>query len=241
LNKQGGNQNFLILEKESSPFGLMKSFPLWWLRYDIGGHALHNNLGAINFLQQQGISSYQQKRKAYIIYKNKYIPFPFQLHLAYLNLEERIVCYRDFLKAYFTATSSTTIDEHLLHTFWKSIYNLFLYPYNTKLWKTDLKLISTNRKQRISQESFNTIKNWFLHRNTKNYGSNEIVRYPTQWGFEQYLYPFFTKVKWNTLFNQMIISIDPINKTFITNTHQIHYTKLIWLIFKQNAPKEVNK
>jgi cation diffusion facilitator CzcD-associated flavoprotein CzcO len=28
LNKQGGNQNFLILEKESSPFGLMKSFPL---------------------------------------------------------------------------------------------------------------------------------------------------------------------------------------------------------------------
>lgn len=96
---------------------------------------------------------------AFIDYKNLFIPFPFQLHLRYLDQKEREKCLKDFLKIAIISQKKkpTNLDEYLQLTFGSSIYYSFLKPYNYKIRKTDLDLIGINWKKRISYENFDTI------------------------------------------------------------------------------------
>ncbi|MDR0607209.1 MAG: hypothetical protein LBG52_02395 [Candidatus Peribacteria bacterium] len=136
----------------------------------------------LKLLEQYGVSSYQQKRKAYVYHKGKYLPFPFQLHLAFLDPEEKILCYRDFMKAQQRNSKQypQNLDQLLKTSFGETLYQNFLKPYNKKIWKTDLTQISTNWKGRITKESIATFKEGYLHKNTENYGSNAWVYYPRQ-------------------------------------------------------------
>ena len=192
-------KNYSILEKEKDSLWLMRSFKLWNYHDDLWWHALHDKNEIIKkFLEKEWkINHYRQKRKAYIDYKNVFIPFPFQLHLAYLWEKERKECFEDFLKTYVNNKDKKVdnLEEFLKIKFWDWIYKYFLKIYNKKIWKTKLDRISTNWNDRISFENIDIFIKWYLEKNKENHWTNNFVNYPEKKWFQEYINTFFKKIK----------------------------------------------
>lgn len=66
--------------------------------------------------------------------------FPFQMHLGGLEPDARDRCLRDLIEVSKAAGSrrATNFEEHLLGTFGQAMCDLFLFPYNRKMWKRPL-------------------------------------------------------------------------------------------------------
>ena len=227
------DKSFCILEKQSYPFWLMKSFKLSNSWCDLWWHALHDrDKKVIEYIHKEWeIESYRQKREAYVDYENKYIPFPFQLHLSYLESKKRNTCILDFLKSYCKSkllnNKPKDLESFLEISFWKSISNSFLKPYNEKLWKTDLNGISCNWSDRIPFENIRKILKWAFKKDNENYWSNSYVNYPESWWFENYLSKFFSKIKKYVNFSCHITNIDTKYHIIYTDTQVFHYGNLI--------------
>ena len=66
--------------------------------------------------------------------------FPFQMNLRGLEIDARAACVRDLAEATFRppARPPANFEQHLLATFGRSMCELFLFPYNRKMWKRPL-------------------------------------------------------------------------------------------------------
>lgn len=221
------DKDFLILEKEDRPGGLCRSHKIGNLYYDIGAHALHkkavesskelNEIIDINKL-------YCQKRNAKVFIFNKLIPHPFQLHLYYAPLKVKLKC----LYGYLTRVKKTSdnLSEWLQSEFGDQVCKYFLFPYNEKVWKTDLKNISINWISRVSAGSLKFLKGLFFA-GDQNYASNEYVCYPDSGGFENL---FSEKIKLladNIQVDCEIVEIDLNDKCAITKDGKIFQYKCL--------------
>ena len=70
--------------------------------------------------------------------------FPFQMNLRGLDLEARLRCIRDLAEASFggSAPRAASFEEHLRSTFGSSMCEIFLFPYNRKMWKRPLSALA---------------------------------------------------------------------------------------------------
>lgn len=228
--KKRWEKNIKILEKEKEVWWLMRSYKIGNSYFDLGGHALHDkNTKVKNFLKKYWLSHFKQKRKAFIDYNNKYIPFPFQMHLRYLNKKQRETAYKSFMKAYLNHKNKKyqNLDDFLKRRFGIVIYKLFLKKYNKKIWKTWLKKISVNRINRISTENLRIFNKWYNEKNEDNYWDNDFVNYPTEWWFQEYIKPFQRKITKNIYTNISIKKIDIKNHLVYTTDNIYYYKKLI--------------
>jgi protoporphyrinogen oxidase len=66
--------------------------------------------------------------------------FPFQMNLRGLDPETRVRCVRDLAAATFRAPAHppANFEQHLLATFGRAMCDVFLFPYNRKMWKRPL-------------------------------------------------------------------------------------------------------
>jgi len=66
--------------------------------------------------------------------------FPFQMNLRGLDLETRVRCVRDLAEVSFRRSAHPPADfeQHLLATFGRAMCEVFLFPYNRKMWKRPL-------------------------------------------------------------------------------------------------------
>ncbi|OIP80556.1 MAG: hypothetical protein COY83_00285 [Parcubacteria group bacterium CG_4_10_14_0_8_um_filter_48_154] len=225
---QKNKNSFLILEKENRPGGLCRSFKMGDSYYDIGAHALHKKAIESSKELRQIINSdnlYCQKREAKVFIFGKLIPHPFQLHLFYAPIVVKIKCFISFLiRPKFT---SNNLFEWLQEKFGKQVCNYFLFPYNEKAWKIDLRNISTNW---VSRVSFGTLKflKGLLFRGDQNYNSNEHVCYPNIGGFENMFLKSIEKINNNIKINCEVFKIDLNNKIVKDGDGKIYkYNNLI--------------
>ena len=66
--------------------------------------------------------------------------FPFQMNLRGLDPETRVRCVRDLAEVTFRGLAQvpTDFEQHLLRTFGRAMCEVFLFPYNRKMWKRPL-------------------------------------------------------------------------------------------------------
>jgi len=66
--------------------------------------------------------------------------FPFQMNLRGIDAESRARCIRDLAEVTFkpSGVAPRNFEEHLLGTFGRGMCDLFLFPYNRKMWKRPL-------------------------------------------------------------------------------------------------------
>lgn len=181
---QRGIHDFLILEKDTCLGGLCRSFKIGDLYYDVGAHALHKNAVESSEELRRVIDVnklYCQKRNARVFIYNKLIPHPFQLHLYYAPFRIRLRCLIGYLSK--EKRKSNNLSDWLRSEFGDYVCECFLFPYNQKVWKMDLKNISVNWVSRVSSGSMKFFKGLFFGGN-QNYSSNEYVCYPQNGGFE---------------------------------------------------------
>lgn len=130
-----------VFEKEAEVGGLCRTRVIEGYVYDLhGGHVFnskHQSVLDLAFSMLNKDEWHYSVRDARIQYEGKVIPYPFELSLAELPVEETIACIIDFFGK--KGRKPADFYHWLVWMFGRSIAEKYLIPYNTKIWKFDLR------------------------------------------------------------------------------------------------------
>lgn len=222
------SDDYLIIEKENEPGGLCRTIKKNGFTWDYSGHFFHFQDDKIKkkFLDNINANEIIYKEKnTKIFIKNHLIDFPFQKNIHQLEKQDFIDCLYDL---YFKEEKETYVnfEEMLYGKFGKSITNMFLKPYNEKLYACDLNSLEANAMRRFFPyaDLKDIIKNMKLK---KNESYNDKFLYPKN-GAYSFIEVLLNDIKKDRLWlSTELTNIDISNKLAITSKGEIEYEYLI--------------
>jgi protoporphyrinogen oxidase len=137
----------LVLEKESTPGGLCRSETVDGFTFDLTGHLLHLRRPEIKDLIRRllpGDAFNRIDRRSFIYSSGVFTPYPYQVNTHGLPAEVIAECLEGFIEAVRggevtpEAAGAMSFRDWVLATFGKGVAKHFMFPYNEKLWRTDL-------------------------------------------------------------------------------------------------------
>lgn len=247
-------KNFLILEKNSYPGGLSftlkdnKNF-LW----DFGGHVLFSHYKYFDQMYEKIMKNdyYSHLRKSYVIYHKKtWIPYPFQYNIHYFKDKNIIfkITY-SVLKNKYSNIKPQNFKEWILKIFGEEISNIFMLPYNFKVWAFPLEKMSYQWiGERVAQINEKIIlESAILNKDHLSWGPNNKFKFPKRGGNNELWNRIAKIIENNILYKEQVIWIDFNKKIVKTKKNVFNYEYLIntmpidLLINNSNAPKELKK
>ena len=143
------NENTVILEKEEQLGGLCRSFAFKDIMYDIGPHIIFSkDEETLNFLTSS-VECNKYRRSNKIFFKGRFIKYPFENELSALSKQDRDYCLNTFLNNPNKGMKAKNMLDFFTNTFGKGITDLYLKPYNKKIWKYDPEHMDTQMVERI--------------------------------------------------------------------------------------------
>ncbi len=128
--------DWLLAERERQVGGLCRSVKIGRFLFDYTGHLLHfrrpEMLRRVKKLFAGDLPA--RHRQAFIRWRTRQIPYPFQAHLGALSPKTAAACWRDYQRAP-GGTFGATISFHrfIRENFGVAMGRHFFYPYNRKL------------------------------------------------------------------------------------------------------------
>ena len=146
-----------IIEKESYIGGLCSSIKMGSFTFERVQHFIHLRYEKTRiFIENElKISLNRYDRKAFIFFKKKLIPYPFQANLFALPLLERLNCVITFISTRFFKNDNKKNTHYNSYYEWcqknlgKGISNYFMVPYNEKVWGISSKNLTTDWMGRL--------------------------------------------------------------------------------------------
>lgn len=221
--------DYLVVEKEKEVGGYCRTIKRNGYVWDYAGHFFHFNTDEFkkNFLNKMPKEDIIYNDKCTkILYKNKFIDFPFQTNIHQLEKEEFIDCLYDLFNKEEKEHYDNFLDM-LYGKFGKSIVEKFLKPYNEKLYAVDLTKLDVDAMGRFfpyadKEAIINNMKN------SKVNSYNASFLYPKNGAasFIEILYNELDKQK--VLLNTSVVSLDLDNKkATLSNGDVVEYENLI--------------
>ena len=110
--------------------------------YDVGGHVIFSHYkyfdDCINEALPKETDWYTHQRISYVKCKGLWVPYPFQNNISMLPTEEKVKCMDGLidasLEARVTNTKPKDFDEWILRNQGVGLADLFMRPYNYKVW-----------------------------------------------------------------------------------------------------------
>ncbi|MEM3503188.1 MAG: NAD(P)-binding protein [Nitrososphaeria archaeon] len=147
LNQKFPNANIMVLEasKDENLGGLLRSQVIEGFTFDVGGpHILFSKnkdilMKIVGFL---GDNVTRIERNAFVLYQNKYVPYPFENGIYVLDPDSRAKIGTDIIEAMLNNAKNpdwvpVTFKDWIYGFFGKTMGTEYLEPYNRKIWKTD--------------------------------------------------------------------------------------------------------
>ncbi|MBI4178118.1 FAD-dependent oxidoreductase [bacterium] len=202
-----------VIEKSSTAGGLARSFRVGPYTFDHSGHLLHTSRKEVLDLVQKrlkvGLNRIERRSVCYV--EDKFIPFPYQQNLFYLKPET----IREALRGFFRRKIKNPRNflEWLEASCGSGIGRQFLYPYNRKLWNTDLSRMSADWVPRFlpSSDAREILKSAF-YREKEPWGYNTVFYYPTRGGIGTIGGRLADQVSDRTILNARIRKIDLVKR-----------------------------
>lgn len=221
------SNDFLILEKENEPGGYCRTIKKDGFIWDYSGHFFHFQHPEMEKYVRKNIlfnELLSVKKHTQILYRNRYIDFPFQKNIHQLEKEEFVDCLYDL---FFPENANILSFKDMLYcNFGKSIAEKFLVPYNEKLYACDLNNLDVDAMGRFFPKASkdDIIRNF---RASDNSSYNTYFTYPKN-GAMEYIYSLLANID-NTkvALNEELIDIDIKGKMAYTNKREIAYDNLI--------------
>lgn len=187
--KELGMDDFLILEKENHPGGLASSFiDDKGFTWDIGGHVQFSHYKYFDDLMDKALGKdgwINHERESWVWIEDRFVPYPFQNNIRYLS-EETISKCLEGLEELQKSTNSDpeNFKEWILATFGKGLAEVFMFPYNFKVWAHPLEMLDRHWVgERVAVADLQRIKeNIRLGRDDVSWGPNNTFRFPRQGG-----------------------------------------------------------
>lgn len=221
--------DYLIIEECSSLGGYAKTFYVKDYIWDYAGHFFHFKTDEFKkmFIESMPTDEYITKEKnTHIYFDNKLIDYPFQTNIHELSKEKMIDCLYDL----FNKTEKDNYDnflDMLYGKFGKSITEMFLKPYNEKLYATDLTNLDVTAMGRFFP--YANIKEIISNmKNKSNSSYNQTFMYPKK-GAGKIIEILCSNIDKNkVLLNTKVTSIDKDKKEVtLSNGEKITYSNLI--------------
>lgn len=213
--------NAVIFEKTNNIGGLSQSFRKDGFTFDCAGHYLHIPSEKEKvILPLLGCALKKHNKRTGIYMHEQYIDYPFQSNFHKLGREVSEQCIDGFMNRK-TDIEPSNFREWVLKYYGEGIGNLFMFPYNRKVWQCapeDMGFEWTG--DFVPSLSEIEILEGSSHVNAYN---SEFY-YPSEPGFDNIL----PDIDINRIrLGEQIVSIDIKNKIIKTETEEIQYDKLI--------------
>jgi protoporphyrinogen oxidase len=143
-----------IIEKDDVLGGICRSFEATnKIKYDVGPHIIFSKdkeiLDFMNQLLLDNENLEQHRRSNRIIHKEEFVQYPFENDLSKLPSDDIEKCVNGFLNNPYENYEAKNMLHFFLKTFGEGITNIYLRPYNEKIWKFDPSFMDTQMVDRI--------------------------------------------------------------------------------------------
>ncbi|MCI8374267.1 MAG: NAD(P)-binding protein [Lachnospiraceae bacterium] len=188
-------EEILILEKEDVPGGLCRSIKKGKYIYDIGPHILFSKDKEMLSLMLEVLEEKSTLRRSnQIIYKGRYVQYPFENDLSKLPKEDLDYCVAHFASNPYENYEAENMLQFFLKTFGEGITNTYLRPYNEKIWKYDPGFMDTQMVDRIPKPTHEEIMRSAAGETVDGYVHQLYFSYPSSGGIEAVVQGFIKKL-----------------------------------------------
>lgn len=216
----------IILEKEDKIGGLCRSKAKDGFTYDIGGsHIIFSRDQEILnlILELLGENVEKHKRNTKILYKDRLVKYPFENGIGDLEKEERIECLDGYVQALVHREKNPappiSFYDWILWKFGKGFAEKYMIPYNEKIWKYDLKEMSSDWVEgRIPDPKFSELLKAALELDSEGYTHQLYYWYPKKGGIEALIQALAQYNAEKILTGQKITRIEKKDKKWVVTT-----------------------
>lgn len=185
-----GTRDVLVLDADSRVGGLAKSIRdekgfVW----DIGGHVQFSHYEYFDALMDSVIPAkhwLNHQRESWVWVRERFVPYPFQNNLRYLPKEETWKSLEALIEAHERrgGASPANFREWIHRTFGSGVAEIFMEPYNFKVWATPLEKMAYGWiGERVSVPDLRRVLgNVVLGRDDVSWGPNNTFRFPPEGG-----------------------------------------------------------
>jgi protoporphyrinogen oxidase len=184
-----GFADFDVLEGRDGPGGLAASYvDDQGFTWDIGGHVQFSHYSYYDDVLDRAVSSgwLEHERESWIWIKGCWVPYPFQHNLHRLPQEDRDRALRELENVRRKPRPAEPGDfrQWIEQTFGKGIAEMFLFPYNQKVWGYPLETMGVDWVgQRVAVPDLERIRRSIReNRDDVSWGPNDRFRFPLRGG-----------------------------------------------------------
>lgn len=188
--KRLGQSDFEVLEASDVPGGLARSFvDPQGFTWDIGGHVQFSHYEDFDDLMNEVLPNewLTHQRESWVRMENRWIPYPFQYNLHRLSPESQQRCLEGLESLQQNSSSNSrpqNFGEWIDQSFGDGIAQIFMRPYNFKVWAHPPELMSYQWiGERVAQVQLERVReNIRLSKDDVSWGPNATFRFPKQGG-----------------------------------------------------------
>ena len=178
------NDDVVIFEKDSAVGGLCRSFDFYDVPFDVGPHIVFSkNQEVLNFHNSLTEMSTHNRLSKILIGQNL-IKYPLENNLYQLNSIDRDKCLIEFQENPYSDMKPANMQQFFLSYFGEGITDLYLYPYNKKIWKLDPTFLDLQMVERIPRPPSEDVVEGAQGNPREGYTHQAIFTYPTNGGFQ---------------------------------------------------------
>lgn len=174
----------VILEKDSFPGGLCRSFEFAGIKVDVGPHIIFSKHQEILERHSTRIMTNKLRRLNRIFVHKSFVKFPFENDLGSLPNAIRDKCLDTFLNNPYENLDAQNMSQFFLKTFGESISYEYLIPYNKKIWKYDPTFLDLQMVGRIPKPPREDVEKSAMGIPTEGYEHQLYFYYPKVGGFQ---------------------------------------------------------
>ena len=184
-----GHGDWVLLERESGPGGLSASVrDAHGFTWDLGGHVLFSHYEYFDRLMGELLGSgwVEHQRSAWVWLRGRYVPYPLQHNLWRLSEADFHHCLEGLRQA------QALVDEHppadfgewILRHFGAGLAELFMVPYNTKVWGVPPSRLGVQwMAERVAPIDLDRVlRNARERTDDASWGPNATFRFPLEGG-----------------------------------------------------------
>ncbi len=221
-----GEDDYLVIEAEDGPGGLAASvLDAQGFTWDLGGHVQFSHYQTFDHYMDLALGTdgwIEHQRESWVWMRDRFIPYPLQYNLHRLPPEDRWRCVAGLLEITNgdpTPRPPGNFDDWILRTFGEGIAEVFLRPYNSKVWAYPPSLLNaTWVGERVAVPDLPTvIKSLCLDQDNPSWGPNNRFRYPKRGGTGAIWTRLAKRIpSTNLLFGDAVVAIDTNHRTLTT-------------------------
>ncbi|GAB7081451.1 protoporphyrinogen/coproporphyrinogen oxidase [Megalodesulfovibrio paquesii] len=221
-----GARDFLILEREPHAGGLSASFTdEAGFTWDLGGHVVFSHYKYFDQLLDSLLGEEQlwHERIARVRMADGWIPYPFQNNIRYLPRELAWRCVEGLLPGRRPETRPDSFKDWMLAVFGEGVTDLFMRPYNFKVWATPAERMSWQWiGERVSIVDLErVVKNIILEQDDVSWGPNNKFRFPLHGGTGEIYRRLAARIEDRIRYKQTVVTLDTAARTVRTAAGEV--------------------